>query len=230
VSLLVGCDGLHPPSLGLRIEKRSTDAALFEGHPMQATSPRYDPAVGRQIAAASKMAIAIACTAMLAACGSAPMAPPFSQGNLPDAVKVPAGHTVALETVGVGQITYECREKAVMAGSFEWVFVGPKAVLNNRAGAGIGKYHGPPASWEHKDGSKITGAQVAVSPAAAGSIPLQLVKANPAIGTGAMQGISYIQRVATQGGVAPATACTADSKGKQEVVNYKADYIFWRAA
>jgi Protein of unknown function (DUF3455) len=166
----------------------------------------------------------------LAACGSAPVVPSFSQAGLPDAVKVPTGHSVVLETVGVGQITYECREKAALAGSFEWVFVGPQAALNNRAGATVGKYYGPPASWEHNDGSKITGAQVAVSPAAPGSIPLQLVKANPASGAGAMNGIAFVQRVATQGGVAPATACTADSKGKQEIVNYKADYIFWRAS
>jgi Protein of unknown function (DUF3455) len=201
--------------------------------PQPQQAPRRDTRtalVNRDSHAVNATFIGVACAALLAACGSAPMAPSFSQGNLPDAVKVPAGHAVALETVGVGQITYECREKTAMAGAFEWVFVGPKAVLNNRAGASIGKYHGPPASWEHKDGSKITGAQVAVSPATAGSIPLQLVKANPATGAGAMQGISYIQRVATQGGVAPASACSADSKGKQELVNYKADYIFWRAA
>ena len=47
----------------------------------------------------------------------------------------------------------------------------------------------------------------AVAPAAAGSIPLQLVKANPAMGSGMALGVSHIQRVATRGGVAPA-ACT----------------------
>jgi hypothetical protein len=35
-------------------------------------------------------------------------APAFSQANLPDAVKVPAGHKVSMEAVGVGRITYEC--------------------------------------------------------------------------------------------------------------------------
>ena len=44
-------------------------------------------------------------------------------------------------------------------------------------------------------------------PASAGNIPLQLVKANPATGNGAMTGVTFIQRVATKGGVAPATAC-----------------------
>ena len=45
---------------------------------------------------------------------------------------------------------------------------------------------------------------MAVAPAAVGSIPLQLVRAEPASGTGAMQGTTYIQRLNTQGGVAPA--------------------------
>jgi hypothetical protein len=146
---------------------------------------------------------------------------------------VPAGQQVALETVGVGEITYQCREKAAMAGAFEWVFIGPNAALNNRAGQNIGKYYGPPATWEHADGSKLTGAQVAVSPAAAGSIPLQLVKVNTSAAdakAGTMSGLTYIQRVATRGGVAPASTCDATNKDRKEVVKYQADYIFWRAS
>lgn len=67
------------------------------------------------------------------------------------------------------------------------------------------------------------------SPAAAGSIPLQLVKANPAMGSGAMTGVTYIQRVATRGGVAPAMACGAGNMGAKQVVKYQADYIFYKA-
>ena len=153
----------------------------------------------------------------------------FSQATLPDAVKVPAGHAVVMETVGVGEITYECRAKAAMAGEFEWAFVGPKAVLNNRSGKMVGSYYGPPATWEAADGSKITGTQLAVAPSSPGNIPLQLVKANPAMGTGAMTGISHIQRVATQGGVAPAMACAAANMGQKQLVSYQADYIFYKA-
>ena len=69
-----------------------------------------------------------------------------------------------------------------------------------------------------------------MAPASAGNIPLQLVKANPATGTGAMSGLSYIQRVATKGGVAPAMACDSAAKGKREIVKYQADYIFWKPA
>ena len=53
---------------------------------------------------------AAALSSILAACASAPMmASMYDQAALPDAVKVPAGNKVAMETVGVGEITYECR-------------------------------------------------------------------------------------------------------------------------
>ena len=159
--------------------------------------------------------------------GAAPSA--FAQAGLPDSIKVPDGHKVALETTGVGEITYECRDKANAAGQTEWTFVGPKAVLNDRSGKTVGTYFGPPATWQANDGSKVTGTQLAVAPSSAGNLPYQLVKANPAEGKGAMSGVSYIQRVALKGGVAPSTACNAADKGKQEVVKYQADYIFWAA-
>ncbi|MFM2054158.1 MAG: hypothetical protein RL456_2195 [Pseudomonadota bacterium] len=176
------------------------------------------------------VASALVLSGGLAGCAgmmSRPMPAPFSQAALPAAVQVPAGHRVAWETVGVGEITYECRAKAGGAGH-EWVFVGPNAALKGRGGEALGRYFGPPATWAASDGSAVTGAQVAVAPAEAGSIPLQLVKANPATGSGALVGVSYIQRVATRGGVAPMMPCAADGAGRREIVQYQADYIFWK--
>ena len=178
-----------------------------------------------------KTTLAAAAALALTACASNMSAPAmmFSQASLPDAVKVPAGNKVALETVGVGQITYECRAKANMAGQFEWVFVGPDARLLDRSGKQVGKYYGPPATWQALDGSKLTATQLAVAPSGTGNLPYQLVKANPAMGNGALSGVTYIQRVALKGGVAPAAACSAADKGKRETVGYQADYIFWKA-
>ena len=171
---------------------------------------------------------------LLTACGSmsgmkSMDMPLYSQANLPAAVQVPVGNKVAMETVGVGEITYACSPKKEMAGQYEWVFVGPDAKLNNRSGKQVGKYFGPPATWESMDGSKLTGAQVAVAPSSAGNIPMQLVKGNPAMGMGAMSGVTYIQRVATMGGVAPAMPCDASSVGRKQIVKYQADYIFYKA-
>ncbi|SER53249.1 Protein of unknown function [Pseudomonas sp. NFACC02] len=151
----------------------------------------------------------------------------FAQAELPDSIKVPDGHKVSMQTTGVGEITYECKAKANSATETEWVFVGPKAVLNDRSGKQVGTYFGPPATWEAKDGSKVTGTQLAVAPSGAGNLPYQLVKANPAEGKGAMTGVTYIQRVALKGGVAPSSSCTQANQGAKEVVKYQADYIFW---
>jgi hypothetical protein len=68
-----------------------------------------------------------------------------------------------------------------------------------------------------------------VAKAAEGDLPYQLVKANPTESKGALQGVSYIQRLATRGGVAPASECTAQNKGAQQIVKYQADYVFWTA-
>jgi hypothetical protein len=178
----------------------------------------------------ARRALLIGAISTLAACAStgAKMST-FSQNGLPDAIKVPAGHTVAYEMIGAGELTYACRAKANTSNVYEWAFAGPVATLTARDGAVLGKYYAGP-TWESSDGSKVTGTQVAVSPANPGNIPLQLVKANPAMGTGAMQGVSYVQRVATVGGVAPQSTCGADQLNTEQKVKYQADYIFWKAA
>jgi Protein of unknown function (DUF3455) len=177
----------------------------------------------------------------LAACTSYPTKPAaasmtpspamlaFNQSTLPGAVQVPAGHRMVLETVAKGEIAYTCSAKAGMAGQFEWVFTGPKAAMSLRNKQSIGTYFGPPATWLHSDGSVVTGTQVAVAPNNATSIPLQLVKANPKAQAGAYAETSYIQRVNTVGGIAPANPCTASIFGVKQTVEYSADYIFWKA-
>ncbi|ARU05481.1 hypothetical protein CCO03_13000 [Comamonas serinivorans] len=184
----------------------------------------------RSVSRPAAVTAAVAAATLLTACGSMHQpASTYSQTSLPAAIQVPAGNKVAWETVGRGDITYECREKANAPGQSEWTFVGPEAVLTNRAGKQVGRYYGPPATWEANDGSKLTATQVAVAPSGAGHLPYQLVKANPAMGSGALEGVSYIQRVALQGGVAPADKpCTAATKGQKTVVKYQADYIFWK--
>jgi hypothetical protein len=147
--------------------------------------------------------------------------------DVPKAVRPPAGHKMTLHSLGAGEITYECRLKAGTSDTYEWAFVAPAATLTDKNKKTIGKYYAGP-TWEANDGSKVTGKQVAVAPAAPGNIPLQLVKAEPAPGNGAMSGVTYIQRLNTQGGVAPAEPCTAAAVGTQKQVSYQADYLFYK--
>lgn len=184
----------------------------------------------------STCAAAIAALLMSACAAQAPMmkdmAKPMTVDSaamnaaLPEAIRVPAGQKALMTQRGVGELTYECRAKKDMATQFEWAFVGPIATLMNADRKAVGKYYAGP-TWGSADGSKVTGKQVAVSPAAAGSIPLQLVKADAAMGEGAMKGVSYIQRLKTQGGVAPSATCDAASVSKRMTVPYEADYVFY---
>lgn len=94
--------------------------------------------------------LAAAATLALTACASNMGVPTvaFSQSGLPAAVQVPAGHKVAVETVGMGQITYECRAKKDLAGRFEWVFVGPDAKLMSRNGQQVVNYQTDYIFWK----------------------------------------------------------------------------------
>ena len=151
-----------------------------------------------------------------------------AQMELPEPVRVPAGNKVAMVATGVGELTYECKAKAGDAAAFEWVLAGPVAkLMDAKTQKEVGKYYAGP-TWESVDGSKLTGKQVAVAPAAAGNIPMQLVKAEPAMGNGAMTGITYVQRVNTKGGVAPPEACTSTVAGSKKMVPYQADYVFYK--
>ncbi len=157
-------------------------------------------------------------------CASTPVAP-----VVPAAIAVPAGHKVAMTTVGVGELTYECRAKADAPGTYAWTFVAPVATLFNAdKSKTVGSYYAGP-TWQANDGSKVTGKQLAVSPAPAPkAIPLQLVQAAPTSGSGDMVGVSYIQRLNTIGGVAPADACDAATVGAKQQVKYQADYVFYK--
>jgi hypothetical protein len=48
------------------------------------------------------------------------------------------------------------------------------------------------------------------------------------MGGGAMSGVSYIQRLNTKGGVAPADPCVAAAAGTKKQVSYQADYVFFK--
>ena len=146
----------------------------------------------------------------------------------PAEITPPAGNKAALTLVGVGMLAYECKAVADKPGTFAWTFAGPDAKLLDANKKEVGKYYAGP-TWEANDGSKVTGKQLAVSPGVAGAIPLQLVQAAPSTGTGAMTDVTYIQRLKTVGGVAPATpACAAGNAGTKTTVGYQADYVFFK--
>lgn len=164
---------------------------------------------------------------IMAACSSAPPLPKvYSQDRLPQAVMVPAGHTVALETRATGILNYECKPTAT--GPYAWVLVSPQANLLDRTGKDVVAYSGPPATFKHIDGSSVIGTQISVAPNGEYTLPLQLSRAQPSMGTGALQGVTFVQRINTKGGVEKTRSCAALNNGEKLTLPYQADYIFWR--
>ena len=103
----------------------------------------------------------------------------------------------------------------------------PAAVLKDGAGKLIiWHYTGP--SWRALDGSTVVGVRVASAPAPVpGAIPwLLLARASVSGPTGTLTPTTYIQRINTTGGVAPATGCDAAHVGANTAVLYTADYYF----
>lgn len=157
-------------------------------------------------------------TLAVAACIALPAA-----AQTPDAI-TPKGAKAAMTLKGAGMLGYECKSAD---GKFAWAGPVPDAKLTDKANKEVGKYY-PGPTWELKDGSKITGKQVATAPGAAGAIPLQLVEAAPATGKGDLVGVTHIQRINTVGGVAPSDPCDASKVGTKKTVGYSADYVFFK--
>ncbi|REG85027.1 DUF3455 domain-containing protein [Marinomonas pollencensis] len=176
-----------------------------------------------------RKSLQITAASVLMAAASQSYAGSFSQDKLPDAVKVPEGNVVVMYTSAQGNITWVCKADAKKSKQAKWSFAGPRAILSDNKGNHLVSYFGPPATWESLDGSSITGKQLAVSPSAKGSIPMQLVKANASARSGALEGVTYVQRINLKGGAAPEKGCSIDKIGHTVVVNYSGDYLFWKA-
>lgn len=167
---------------------------------------------------------AMAATALVAACALDPSAPSVV---VPDKLRPPPDESLVRTLSASGVQVYECRAAAADASSAEWTFVAPEASLQDEHGESAGR-HGAGPAWEARDGSRVVGtvkAQVAAP--VAGAISWLLLQTRSTGRKGAFAKVSSIQRVATEGGVAPATGCTAATVGQQARVPYRAQYVLY---
>jgi hypothetical protein len=148
---------------------------------------------------------------------------------VPSAVEVPAGHKVFLVGHAVGVQIYSCNTTLT---GHQWAFVAPRADLFGDNGKLLTTHFGGP-TWRAKDGSAVVGQREDGVTVDATAIPwLLLSAASTAAGPEGDRLVSttYIQRVATTGGLAPAAAdCNDSTAGTTEEVPYTADYYFWKA-
>lgn len=132
-----------------------------------------------------------------------------------------------LKALGKGKQVYACKAKSGAEGPVEWVLERPEATLFGEDGATIGKHYKGP-TWEATDGSKVTGQVLQrMGAAATNAVPWLLLKAASHEGAGTFARVSYIQRVDTQGGVAPAEGCDKSHSSAEVSVDYQASYIFY---
>jgi hypothetical protein len=149
---------------------------------------------------------------------------------LPANLAVPSGHVLLLEMAARGVQIYGCQPRADNPAAFEWTLRAPEAELLNARAERIGRHYGGP-TWEGNDGSRIVGAarESAASPDT-DAIPWLLLEVRSNEGTGVFSAVTYVQRLATAGGRAPATGCDQAHVGDEQRIAYTANYLFYYPA
>jgi hypothetical protein len=146
-----------------------------------------------------------------------------------DASAPPSGARKLFEFRADGVQIYVCKRKdeALKEQNFAWVFDAPEAVLFNADGKQAGTHFKGPA-WKLIDGSSVTGEVSAKQPSPKqGSIPWLLLKVKSHQGTGALDAVTIIRRVDTDGGTEPAGGCDTTHTGETVRVPYSATYQFF---
>jgi hypothetical protein len=139
-------------------------------------------------------------------------------------IAVPESSLIVLAVAAEGVQIYE--SKPDPAGGFQWSLKAPDAELKSTSGEVLGN-HGAGPSWTLNDGSSIVGSLPPLrNVAAPGSIPWLLVAVKSKSGSGTLDKVNYVMRIATDGGVAPTDPPRAE--GETVSVKYRAIYIFLR--
>jgi hypothetical protein len=147
--------------------------------------------------------------------------------EVPAALAVPDGNKVAFHAYAEGVQIYVATPSTSDPASFVWTFRAPEAVLFDNDGGMVGIHYAGP-TWESESGSIVVGARVAGATVDATAIPWLLLRAASTEAPGIFEGTTFVQRVNTTGGLAPATPPTQD--GQEARVPYTADYYFFRAS
>jgi hypothetical protein len=136
-------------------------------------------------------------------------------------LKVPAGNKLYYHAYAEGVQIYRWDGVA-------WAFEGPMAFLyDGECDDDLVGYHYEGPTWESESGSYVVGAVLKRVTADPDAIPWLLLEATETGGRGVFKRTTYIQRVNTEGGKAPAEP--GDYVGEEAWVPYTADYYFYRA-
>jgi Protein of unknown function (DUF3455) len=143
------------------------------------------------------------------------------RADVPDAIAIKDEILVATMQAQGAQI-YEC--KADASGKLAWQFREPIATLFVD-GKTVGRHYAGP-SWELVDGSAVMGKVAGrASGATAKDIPLLKLEVTSQRGSGQLTGVTTMQRINTNGGVAEGPC---ERAGMFLNAPYSADYTFYK--
>ena len=134
---------------------------------------------------------------------------------------MPAGHKVSFRTYAEGVQIYRWTGTS-------WAFVAPEALLyaDPEDDDPVAIHYGGP-TWESDSGSVVVGTVLERCTPDPDAIPWLLLGAAHSEGPGIFNGVTFIQRVNTVGGKAPAEP--GEVAGEIARVPYTAEYFFYRA-
>jgi hypothetical protein len=148
--------------------------------------------------------------------------------NVPAALAPAVGTDLAFVMDAQGVQRYACVASTT---GFTWTFVAPAADLFDDRSDHFAIHHFAGPTWLARDSSSVLGTKLAAATVDPTAIPwLLLSVASHGGADGRLSDITAIQRLATTGGIAPATGCDADHIGMQSDVLYTARYFFYRAS
>ena len=168
--------------------------------------------------------VVAAAAALPAAAVAGPAAP-----SVPGDIAVPAGHKAYLVAHADGVQIYDCMSAP---GGYAWRLAAPRATLTDDNGKTLGSHYGGP-TWEARDGSRVVAKRdgfVNVDPTAIDWLRLVADSTTAGADGDRFAGTSYIQRINTAGGLAPAAPdCNEDTMAERREIPYSADYVFFKA-
>ena len=151
---------------------------------------------------------------------------PQVRPEVPESLKTPAGEQVVLAAHATGVQIYVCQAGAEQ--KFGWSLKAPEADLSDSTGKVI-IHHSAGPTWKHVDGSEVKGKVVAKQDAPKpDAISWLLLSVASHSGDGILSRVTSIQRIHTEGGLAPAAStCDPSANGKETRSAYAADYYFY---
>jgi len=148
--------------------------------------------------------------------------------SVPTKIQVGDDNKVFLVGHAVGVQIYACN---AVADGFAWGLVAPRANLYDDEGKLLMTHSGGP-TWQARDGSKVVGQlvdRVTVDPTAIQWLKLSAASTAAGPDGDRLAHTTFIQRIATTGGLAPPAAeCNATTAGDRVEIDYTADYYFWK--